>query len=107
MFDRRQLLSSSACGFGALAAYGLLGRHQVSVGQGPNANSGSRVEGLSGLHHAAKAKRVIFLYMQGGISQVDSFDPKPMLEKQDGQWLHSMMLGNLPTPGNSAATNAS
>jgi len=85
MFDRRQLLSSSACGFGALAAYGLLGRHQVSVGQGPNANSGSRVEGMSGLHHAAKAKRVIFLYMQGGISQVDSFDPKPMLEKQDGQ----------------------
>src|SRR5207249_2198334 len=36
-------------------------------------------------HFAPKAKRVIFLFMQGGVSQVDSFDYKPQLEKQDGR----------------------
>lgn len=35
-------------------------------------------------HHTARAKRVIFLFMQGGVSQVDSFDYKPILEKEDG-----------------------
>ena len=34
-----------------------------------------------GLHHPARAKHVIFLFMNGGLSQVDSFDPKPMLTK--------------------------
>jgi len=38
-----------------------------------------------GLHHAARAKHVIFLFMNGGLSQVDSFDPKPMLDKYHGQ----------------------
>ncbi len=47
-----------------------------------------------GLHHAPKAKHVIFLFMNGGLSQVDSFDPKPMLDKYDGQ----------PLPGGSIAT---
>ncbi len=42
----------------------------------------------------ARAKRVIFLYMNGGLSQVDSFDPKPMLDKYHGQ----------PLPGGSIAT---
>src|SRR5438874_10987059 len=37
------------------------------------------------LDHPAKAKRVIFLFLNGGLSQVDSFDPKPMLDKYDGQ----------------------
>jgi hypothetical protein len=36
-------------------------------------------------HFAAKAKAVIFLYMDGGVSQVDSFDPKPLLTKENGQ----------------------
>ena len=47
-----------------------------------------------GLHHAAKAMHVIFLFMNGGLSQVDSFDPKPMLDKYHGQ----------PLPGGSIAT---
>ena len=34
-------------------------------------------------HHEAKAKRVIFLFLNGGLSQVDTFDPKPELQKQD------------------------
>lgn len=36
-------------------------------------------------HHAPKAKSVIFLYMSGGVSHIDSFDPKPMLKKMHGQ----------------------
>jgi hypothetical protein len=36
-------------------------------------------------HHPAKAKNVIFLYMDGGVSQVDSFDPKPRLEQDAGK----------------------
>ena len=46
------------------------------------------------LDHPAKAKRVIFLFMNGGLSQVDSFDPKPMLDKYHGQ----------PLPGGAIAT---
>jgi Protein of unknown function (DUF1501) len=46
------------------------------------------------LDHAPKAKHVIFLFMNGGLSQVDSFDPKPMLDKYHGQ----------PLPGGSIAT---
>ncbi len=47
-----------------------------------------------GLHHTPKAKHVIFLFMNGGLSQVDSFDPKPMLDKYHGQ----------PLPGGLIAT---
>ena len=43
------------------------------------------VTASSGLHHPARAKHVIFLFMNGGLSQVDSFDPKPMLAKYHGQ----------------------
>ena len=36
-------------------------------------------------HHRARAKNVILCYMSGGVSHIDSFDPKPMLEKMAGQ----------------------
>src|SRR6266540_3783302 len=49
---------------------------------------------MSKLDHPARAKRVIFLFMNGGLSQVDSFDPKPMLDKYHGQ----------PLPGGTVAT---
>ena len=39
----------------------------------------------AGPHHAAKAKHCIFLYMEGGPSHIDTFDPKPKLDKLDGQ----------------------
>ena len=85
MFSRRHLLSHSACGFGALAASGLFGNSILASGQEDSSGKESKVLGLQGLHHPAKAKRVIFLFMQGGISQVDSFDPKPILDKRDGE----------------------
>jgi hypothetical protein len=38
-----------------------------------------------GLHFAPKAKRIIFLFLNGGMSQVDTFDPKPVLDQRDGE----------------------
>jgi hypothetical protein len=81
MFSRRQFLSSTACGFGSLATATLLSEWSTRSALA----SGSSVP--SGLHIPAKAKRVIFLFMQGGVSQVDSFDYKPILEKRDGEML--------------------
>ncbi len=71
--SRRELLARSCHGFGALALAALASSERTAVGNSPT------------LHHPAKAKHVIFLYMDGGPSQVDTFDPKPMLEKFDGK----------------------
>ncbi len=74
--SRRQLLSSAACGFGSLALNWMLHRDATA----------SEGLGLLGSPHAApKVKSVIFLYMDGGPSQVDTFDPKPLLKKYDGK----------------------
>ena len=80
MIHRRSFLHSTACGFGSVAAASLLSQWT----NGSRA-MGSASFGSSGLHHLAKAKRVIFLYMQGGVSQVDSFDYKPLLASRDGE----------------------
>jgi len=71
--SRRQMLHDCASGFGAVALSALMNDRAFS-GQGAHAT-----------HHPAKAKYVIFLYMDGGPSQIDTFDPKPMLDKYDGQ----------------------
>ena len=65
MFSRRQLLRHSSAGFGALAFSGL--------------------SHAQGAHFPAKEKRVIFLCMRGGPSQMETFDPKPELTKRTGQ----------------------
>jgi len=71
--SRRQWLAESACGFGAVAAAALFDRERA------------RAAGLPAVHHPARATSVIFLYMDGGVSQVDSFDPKPRLERDAGK----------------------
>jgi hypothetical protein len=75
--SRRDMLTRCACGFGALALGGVASRLAASQ-QGVVLSGG-------GLHHAALAKRVIFLYMDGGPSQIDTFDPKPALNELDGK----------------------
>jgi len=80
MNTRRDFLRRSSCGFGALAAMGLLQNEQLNAGCIP-----ATCFHPTGLHHPARAKRVIFLFMQGGVSQVDSFDRKPILEERDGE----------------------
>ena len=76
-FSRRQALQLASCGFGSLALSGMLAGEDNASGDNPLAEKQS--------HHAARAKRIIFLFMQGGPSQVDTFDYKPILEKRHGE----------------------
>ena len=74
--SRREALRQTSCGFGAVAAAALLaGDRAAAAGRGV----------LPAVHHPARATSVIFLYMDGGVSQVDSFDPKPALERHAGK----------------------
>lgn len=73
---RRQWLQRTASGFGWLAASSLLAEQSL--------HAANNNEDQPRTHHAATAKQVIFCYMSGGVSQVDSFDPKPELAKVAG-----------------------
>ncbi len=75
--NRRQALQLASCGFGSLALSGLLADDQSVRIDNPLAAKRP--------HHPARAKRIIFLFMQGGPSQVDTFDYKPILEKRHGE----------------------
>lgn len=66
------MLQRMAGGFGMVGLSSLLGAPAFAASQ-------------RGPHFAPRAKRVIFLFMNGGPSHVDTFDPKPMLAKQEGQ----------------------
>lgn len=78
--SRRKLLAQSACGFGNVALLGMLA-NQARGGEARSANPLAAKEP----HFPAKAKRVVFLFMHGGVSHVDSFDPKPKLTEMNGQ----------------------
>ncbi len=69
--SRREMLRRCAGGFGAVAATALL--------------ASDKKEGPARTHFKPRAKHVIFLYMDGGPSQVDTFDPKPLLARYDGK----------------------
>ncbi len=71
LISRRHILHTVGGGFGALGLASLL---QQSATAAPTIS-----------HFAPKAKRAIFLFMSGGPSQVDTFDPKPLLKKLEGQ----------------------
>ena len=75
MWTRRQLLKTSAVGFGHLAFTALLEREAKAN----NPLTAKRP------HFVPRAKRIVFLFMKGGPSHVDTFDPKPMLERDDGK----------------------
>ena len=78
--SRRQWLSRTACGFGSLALTGL-------AAGAPVANAPGSPLAPKKPHFKPKAKRVIFLFMQGGVSHVDSFDYKPRLGADDGKMM--------------------
>lgn len=80
---RRELLKNTGTGFGMVGLAHLLGRQA-------QADAGSLLPKTP--HFAPKAKQVIFLFLNGGPSQVDTFDPKPMLAKLHG----SAMPGDYP-----------
>jgi hypothetical protein len=73
---RREMLQRTSCGFGALALSSMFGT-EASGAVNPLAARAP--------HFAPKAKRVIFLFMHGGPSQMDTFDYKPALQKNDGK----------------------
>ena len=75
---RRGLLQRAAGGFGAVALASLMS-------EGAASGSSKSPFALKAPHHAPRAKSVIYLYMDGGPSQVDTFDPKPRLDAEDGQ----------------------
>ena len=70
---RREFLCGSSLGFGWLAFAGLAQRLAAAEAR------------KAATHFAPRAKRVIFLFMDGGVSHVDTFDPKPELAKRSGQ----------------------
>src|SRR5262245_5301062 len=90
---RRAALCRIGNGFGMLAFASLVGE-SLARAAGMEVFEQDGAIGPRKLDHPARAKRVIFLFMNGGLSQVDSFDPKPMLDKYHGQ----------PLPGGSIAT---
>ena len=77
VFTRRGFLQQASAGFGMLALNGLF----------------SREAGAAAPHFAARAKNVIFCFMDGGPSHVDTFDYKPVLKKHQGQTLDPKWLG--------------
>lgn len=79
---RRVLLGRAACGFGGVALSGLLDKSLRAAAPGALQDSPLAPRAM---HHAPRAKRVIFLYMDGGPSQVDTWDPKPRLQRDSGK----------------------
>jgi hypothetical protein len=91
--SRREWLQRSAFGLGGVALSSLL-EPTVRAGAVAPRASGGRAD-LP--HFAAKAKRVLFLFMSGGMSQFESFDPKPILRERMGQPLpESVFKGRKP-----------
>lgn len=87
MLTRRDILAKGTLGLGAIAAADLLGRDGRLFGK--SSESGSAADPndgtLGALHHPPRAKRIIFIFLEGGLSQLDSYDHKPALKKFAGQ----------------------
>ncbi len=80
VLSRRDLLRVSAAGFGSMALAGLLAEQAAGDSAAESNPLAPRPP-----HYPARAKRVIFLFMHGGPSQVDTFDYKPLLERDHGK----------------------
>jgi hypothetical protein len=83
--NRRALLQSSAFGFGSIALSQLL-------------EADGHASPITGPHFSPRAKNVIFIFMSGGPSHLDLFDPKPKLNQLHGQAVPSSFLETLADP---------
>ena len=81
MHTRRQFLFDSYLGLGSLALFDLLGAEASQA----DASVATNPLSPRPQHHPAKAKNCIFLFMEGGVSQMDTFEYKPALWKYAGQ----------------------
>lgn len=86
---RREMLRASAAGFGQLALVALLGETARAEQRPTTSPLAAKPP-----HFAARAKRIIFLFMWGGPSHVDLFDPKPQLNALSGQQLEGKLVGS-------------
>ncbi len=102
MISRRWMLQQSALGFGAIALADLLRADRVrgADGLGSSATSVS-----SRPHSRATARSVIFFFQGGGPSQVDTLDPKPLLQKLHGQEVPESIGKNIPKIARSPLNN--
>jgi hypothetical protein len=80
-FSRRDLLRTTAAGFGSVALAGLLNFNKANATIAPTQSESAP----RSPHFPAKAKRIIFLFMEGAISQLDTFEYKPTLQHKDGK----------------------
>lgn len=91
---RRTFLTSTAMGFSSLAAAAMLAQDGVLRADQPLA-----WEPPNGRPHATpKAKSVVWLFMNGGVSQAESFDPKPMLTKYAGKTIAETPFSEVQNP---------
>jgi len=91
---RRDFLGRCGMGFGLVGLANLLGPEILGTALGSEAGSSSSPLAPKAPHFPGTAKRVIHIFANGGPSHVDTFDPKPMLAKLNGQQLP---MSNLPT----------
>lgn len=81
---RRELLKTTSAGFGLLALAGMLGQNgSAKASDSPSSRPGPLAPKAP--HFPTKAKRIIFLYMEGAMSQMDTFEYKPRLQESDGK----------------------
>jgi hypothetical protein len=98
---RRDLLWRSGGGLGGIALAHLLARDGLLAAP-EGAAARPRLDFEGGLHHRPRARRVLQLFMNGGVSQMDTFDYKPQLERRHGQAFDPGSHVEAPTskPGN-------
>lgn len=82
---RREMLKNAACGFGSVALAALLADPDYAGVVSDDLGRDRTTLLPLASHFTPQVKRIVFLYMDGGPSQVDTFDPKPMLDKENGQ----------------------
>ncbi len=101
--NRRDFLRRAGGGFGALALSALLGENELMAELGDAAGQAGNPMSAKLAHRAGKAKSVIFLFMEGGPSHIDLFDPKPLLNKLAGQQLPESFGSVITAMGESRA----
>src|SRR6266853_1280791 len=92
--NRRHFLQRAGAGFGSVAFAHLLASQRLLAAETPSINPLAPIPA----HFAAKARSVIWLFMEGAPSAVDTFDPKPELTRRDGQKIQIDVFNGNPGP---------
>lgn len=101
--NRRDFLRKGGAGFGALALSYLLGQDGVNTAFGEEGGAAGNPLSAKVADRIGKAKSVIFLFMEGGPSHIDLFDPKPLLRQLQGQQLPASFGSVITAMGESRA----